>query len=83
MPLRSGKSQAAVSSNIAQLVREGYPVAQAAAISYRKAGISRSQKMAHKKRKHKRKAHRTAKQKAASRRNLKKARAAKRRKHRR
>lgn len=41
MPLKKGKSQKTISSNIAELVRSGYPVKQAAAISYKKSGKSR------------------------------------------
>lgn len=41
MPLRRGSSSATISANIAQLYREGYPMAQAQAIAYRKAGRSR------------------------------------------
>ena len=37
MPLRSGSSQETISENIAQLIREGYPQEQAAAIAYSKA----------------------------------------------
>jgi hypothetical protein len=38
MPLRSGSGSKTISSNIARLIREGYPRDQAAAISYEKAG---------------------------------------------
>lgn len=41
MPLSKGKSNAAVSKNIKQLKKEGYPQKQAVAISLRKAGKSR------------------------------------------
>lgn len=41
MPLRKGKSQAAVSSNIRTLLEEGKPRAQAIAIALSKAGKSR------------------------------------------
>ena len=44
MPLRRGKSRAVVSSNISQLVHEGYPQAQAIAISMRTAGIKPKRK---------------------------------------
>lgn len=39
MPLKSGKSEDVVRENIIQLIREGYPVDQATAIAYKKAGI--------------------------------------------
>jgi hypothetical protein len=41
MPLKKGKSKAAVSSNISKLVHEGRPHKQAIAIALRKAGKSR------------------------------------------
>lgn len=37
MPLKSGSSRAVVSANVAELVRSGYPAAQAAAIAYKHA----------------------------------------------
>jgi hypothetical protein len=40
-PLSDGKSQKTISKNIRTLVKEGYPVKQAAAIAYKKAGKSR------------------------------------------
>ncbi len=43
-PLLKGKSQKTISKNIKSLVKEGYPVKQAAAISYKKAGKSRPKK---------------------------------------
>lgn len=44
MPLISGKSKKVISSNVAELVRSGYRVPQAVAISYSKAGKSRKPK---------------------------------------
>lgn len=41
MPLHEGKSDKTVSSNIAKLIREGYPSKQAVAIAYDKAGRAR------------------------------------------
>ena len=38
MPLVKGKSQAAVSSNIRKLIKEGYPKSQSIAIALRQAG---------------------------------------------
>ena len=37
MPIKKGKSKAVISENIAELVRSGRPVKQAAAIAYSKA----------------------------------------------
>jgi len=37
MPLKTGSSNKTISSNIAKLIREGYPKKQAAAIAYDKA----------------------------------------------
>jgi len=44
MPLKKGRSKKIISENIAELIRAGYPKAQAAAIAYDKAGLSRSKK---------------------------------------
>ena len=41
MPLKSGKSQSTISSNIAELIRAGHPRNQAAAIAYKEAGESK------------------------------------------
>lgn len=38
MPLKKGSSKKTVSANIEELVKSGYPVNQAAAIAYNKAG---------------------------------------------
>jgi len=44
MPLKTGKSKAVISENIATEVRSGKPVKQAAAIAYSKASKSKSPK---------------------------------------
>lgn len=44
MPLKQGKSQEAISSNIGHLIGKGYPGKQAAAIAYSEAGESNSKK---------------------------------------
>ena len=41
MPLIKGKSQEAISKNIAELIRSGYPRKQAIAIAMSKAGKSK------------------------------------------
>jgi hypothetical protein len=45
MPLKSGSSQDIISANIAELVKSYYPVRQAAAIAYSKAGKSWKKKL--------------------------------------
>lgn len=44
MPLTKGKSQAAVSSNIRKLLKEGYPRDQSIAIALNEAGKSKKSK---------------------------------------
>jgi hypothetical protein len=44
MPLKGGKSRAAVSANIKKLKAEGRPQAQAVAISLKTAGLSKAKK---------------------------------------
>ena len=49
MPLKKGKSAAVKSSNIAELMKSGYPQKQAVAISYSEAGERRKKKAGKKK----------------------------------
>lgn len=48
MPLKRGKSKAAVSANIEELVEAGYPQKQAVAIAMNKAGKSKKKSKKHK-----------------------------------
>lgn len=50
MPLRKGKSKAAISANISELVRSGRPREQAIAIAMSQAGKSRRKKKKRRKR---------------------------------
>ncbi len=49
MPLKKGKSQKTISQNIATEIRAGRKPAQAKAIAYSEAGLSRKKKPAKKK----------------------------------
>lgn len=44
MPLKRGSSRATVKSNIATLIKEGYPPRQAVAIAYSRAGKAKKAK---------------------------------------
>ena len=44
MPLKTGRSKAAISANITELMHSGRPQAQAIAIAMRKAGKARKRK---------------------------------------
>ncbi len=49
MPLKSGKDKKTRGENIAELIKSGYPLKQAVAISYSKAGEKKKPKKAPKK----------------------------------
>lgn len=44
MPLAEGKDKKTISSNIAELIRSGYPSKQASAIAFSKSGESKAKK---------------------------------------
>jgi hypothetical protein len=44
MPLKKGRSRKIIAENIAELIRSGRPRAQAAAIAFDKAGLSRKKR---------------------------------------
>lgn len=44
MPLKKGKSQAVISSNISEMIKSGHPRAQAIAASLNNAGKSKKKK---------------------------------------
>lgn len=48
MPLKKGKSDETVNSNIARLRKEGYPEKQSVAIAYSEAGRSKNKKQKNK-----------------------------------
>lgn len=47
MPLKSGSSRSAISSNISELMHSDYPQKQAIAIAYSKAGKKKKRKKYH------------------------------------
>jgi hypothetical protein len=42
MPLKSGSSKSVISKNVSEMVKAGYPQAQAVAASLRKAGVPKA-----------------------------------------